>query len=176
MQSLQFLEKIGKPVKAVADLSEGDIVGKVHSNNDIRIYCVSSVSLKPRPPYFYPRRPRAMFEPPHVGLVIVGEQVVRHYIHTPMPGESYLYSWADQPSPDDTDETLEELFPLYSIDDPKYNSLGKLILDMKIPSWGILSQTTEGDQRLRDFVASVKEDIQKSWELYRKIKVAAQSV
>ena len=182
-QSISYLESIGEQVFRVSDLKAGDIVGKPHSDCDIRLYYVKSICLKPRPPILSVPRPRAAFLPPHIGLVIIDGKVFRHYIHTPSPGDPYEYTWAvkgDEDSKVDEDwleeEVNKELFPLYLIRDESHIKLGKLIPELIVPSWGIMAQTTHGPELIFEVVDKIKGKLQKAQELYGEIRQASESV
>ena len=177
MENLAFLHKIGKRVDALSQLQPGDVVGRcydIHSESDVRIYMVDRLDLKPYPMSL---PPCAVFKPPHVGLVVIDGRVYRHYIHTPMPGESCEYGWTDgQPTDILLKDGRDINYPLWKIVDEKYRSLGELIADMTVPSWGFLAQSTQGDKPIRKFVRSVRRRLAKARRLHDKIYVSAKAV
>lgn len=173
-ENTAYLNKIGRLVNSVSELKPGDIVGFSHyfhtNSSDVRLYYVEKVTLKPSPPFLSTPKPRVKFKFPHIGLVIINGEVFRHYIHTPMPGSECMISWTGpEITENDEEEEKEEIFPLYLITDERYKKLGSLIPEVEVPSWGILAQTTYGENLIYEFVNNIKEDINKSRELYEKI-------
>lgn len=121
MQAIQFLEKYGRLVNKADELKPGDICGEVgvHTEGDVRLYYVANVVLVPWPSFL---SPRVHFKPAHVG-VVVDNEFKRYYIHVPMSGESYRFSWAEA----DDSFHVGEHFSLYIIEDEGYKNLGSLI-------------------------------------------------
>lgn len=171
---------IGALVKYATEVKAGDIVGHASSLHDVRLYCINKVEITPSLPCLMPHVPRVFFKAPHVGLVISQGKLFRHYIYTPMPAESYCYSWADY-SDMPTEEMVQckkdywdiikgEMFDMYLITDERYKKLGSVIPQMEVPTWGILAQTTNGEQPIYDFVAEIQEDLKKAKEIHDRIK------
>jgi hypothetical protein len=160
----------------VEEVSQGDVVGAVNKfqKGQVRLYYAI---FKPSPPFLTKRRPKVNFCPPHVGVSIFQDRVHSHYIHTPMPGESYLGSWAGDIPDDDEDEfSLEEIFPLYVVENAEYKRLGQRIPSMEVPPMGFLAQTTKDVELLHKFCDDNFPDLQRMWELYRKVRNNAYDV
>lgn len=174
-----FLNQIGRQVHKVEDVNQSDVCGAVnqHQKGQVRLYYAITVAMKSPPPYLQKRRPRVNFCPPHVGVSIFQDRVHSHYIHTPMPGESYLYSWAgDTPDEDEDEISKDEIFPLYVVTDERYKRLGQRIPSMEVPPMGFMAQTTLDMDLLHKFCDEAFPDLQKIWELYRKVRNSGQDV
>lgn len=174
MKAIQFLEKYGRLVKKADELKRGDICGEagVHTECDVRLYFIENVILKPSPPNLGPPFGSFVrFNPTHVGLVVNGD-IKRHYIHVPMPGESYKFSWAEVDEQDDEFQA-DYRFPLYLIEDEGYKKFGSLIKDVEMPTCSALYQTTNGEEGVYRFVNNVKDDIRQLREIYDRIRKEA---
>lgn len=183
MHNISFLERTGKLVSCASEVKPGDIVGCATSQHDVRLYYVDRVEIIPSPPCLLPRVPRVFFKSPHVGLVFALDgTITRHYIHTPMPGQAYRFSWADysktsgdemaQLSKDDDFFKIikDEIFDMYLVNNEQYKKLGSLIAKVEVPTWGIMSQTTDGEELIFSFVEDIQEDLKKASEAYDRIR------
>ena len=185
MANTDFLKTIGTLVNHATEVKVGDIVGHAPNGypaDQIRLYCIKHIEFVPNPPYLMPTVPRLYFLAPHVGIGLRGNEVNRWYIHTPMPGESYKYTWADYSgmSGDDMAEWTQdddyaeliknETFDMYLIVDEQYKKLGNLIPKVVVPSWGILGQTMRGPEHIFSFVDDIQEDLRTAKEAYERIQ------
>ena len=166
---MTFLEIIGRKVDSVSELKAGDIIGRI-THNYTRLYYVNKVILNPQPPYLLPPIPRAELKAPNIPLTIIDGKVFRWSIYVPPFGIEYTYTWLGSKL-DLQDEDLNDyVFDAYLIQDEKYKKLGELIPEVEVPSWEILCQTTNSENKIHDFVNAVKDDIKKSRELFNKIQ------
>lgn len=191
--AIEFLERIGKPIKKTDEVKVGDIVGaegnELHS---VRLYYVNSIR-KPSPPHLGPLKPYLLFKTPHYGFSIKDGNVCRQYIHTPMPGEFYKCIWYELDDKEVADfvKEIEDgkkrkdnlyydediknwWFPLYLIEDEGFKKLGNLIKDVEVPSWGIMAESTCGEAPIHKFVAAIKDDLKKAKEAYENIQAVMQ--
>jgi hypothetical protein len=174
-ESLEFIKKIGRHVTKAEEIKLGDIVGKVHSDCAIHLYCVKEVRLKWKPKNLV-NCPEVDFKEPHIGLTIVKNRVFNHYIHTPMPGSVYEYCWMEMTKDQLSTDPLEIewvgplIFDLYLIEDENYKKLGNLINDVEVPLWGFMKQDHE-EQALYDFVGKVKDKLIQARKLYEEIQI-----
>jgi hypothetical protein len=184
MDSIEFLLRHGTLVQHATEVKTGDIVGRqnVVGNNErsgVRLYYVSGVMLEPTPPCLLMDVPRVNFLPPHVGLSVVDGQVIRYYIHTPMCGESYQYSWAKHENAPDDPEFLEirksENFKMYLIHDADLIALGQLIPKVVVPSWAFMCQTPN-KANIHNFVQLAQADLLAAQLLHDRVKNLALSL
>lgn len=191
-QALDFIKTIGIPVAKATEVQAGDVVGRVSSDCDVKLYVVKNISLKNGTKSFSPDVPRLYFYAPHVGLVIINEKVFRYYIYTPSTGGQHQYSWAEYHEEEhkkwleiDESDSLaqelksvatDELFDLYLIQDEKFKRLGSLIPQVVIPPLSILCQTTLDGWPIHDFVNAIQGDLKVAREISERINNRATSV
>lgn len=173
MDSINFLEKHGTKANDVAEINQGDIVGRQNitgncEKHTIRLYYVSEVILHAEPPFFA-TAPRIDLLPPHVGITIVDNKITAYYIHTPTGGEQYQYSWSHKT------EEPDENFTLYKMHDTKCIALGNLIPKVTIPTWAFMCQNAK-EENIFKFVEQVQEDIAIGRAAHKRIKNLAQTL
>jgi hypothetical protein len=171
MTTEDFLITIGKKISKAEEVKDGDIVAECHKYG-VRMYCVRKVQLEWEPKTLI--CPAVYLKAPHVGITVKDGKPCSWYIHTPMPGEKFQYSWYQADtlaalSEEDKELIDEPYYDLYLIEHEDYVAMGQLINQVEIPYWGFMCQNRNSRASIFNFVADIQEDLKKAKEAYDSI-------